>query len=245
MNTPESPSPEEEARLRRLLAEARETEPMPPDVVARLEAALGELSTEPGEAAAAGGAQVVRFHRRRRTVAGIFAAAAVVVVAGVGIGQVVSGGGTDETADSAQVDRDTALLEEDMARAEEPSVADEAAPEEAEAQSLSAGEPEIRMVDSDAPVIRRRHLQRDVLDVRRDLPDDVAAYWSRPESVLLSPSGFECSSADWGHGVLIGVRYARQHAVLAFREPTEQHQVAEVLQCGTADPLRSVTLSAP
>lgn len=245
MTTPESPSPEEEARLRRLLADARETEPMPPDVVARLEAALGELSPEQ---AAGGGAHVVRFHRRRRTVAGILAAAAVVVVGGVGLSQVFSGNGTDQTAsDSAQVDRapDSALAgDEDGARLQTPSAGD-AAPEEAGAESLPGLDPEVRMVDDDAPVIRRRDLQRDVIAVRQDLPDDVTAFWDRPESVLLTPPEFECVSAPWGEGVLVGVRYSGQHAVLAFREPTEQTQVAEVLQCGTGDPLRSVTLAAP
>ena len=48
--TPLTPAQEEE--VRRLLAEARHTEPMPPDVVARLDRVLDDLADEPGRARA-------------------------------------------------------------------------------------------------------------------------------------------------------------------------------------------------
>jgi hypothetical protein len=67
--------PDEIAEVRRLLAEARHTEPMPDDVAARMDDVLAGLSrTEPI-------AEVVPLasHRRRKTAAALLAAAAVVV----------------------------------------------------------------------------------------------------------------------------------------------------------------------
>lgn len=51
-----------------------------------------------------------------------------------------------------------------------------------------------------------------------------------------------CESADWGPGLLVRVRYAGEPAVLAFRSPAGDTQVVDLLQCGTAEVLRSVTL---
>ena len=57
-----------------------------------------------------------------------------------------------------------------------------------------------------------------------------------------APAGFTCSRGRFGHGYLVGVQYAGAPAVVAFRAPAGSTQVAEVLQCGTARVLRSVTL---
>ena len=41
------------------------------------------------------------------------------------------------------------------------------------------------------------------------------------------------------------VRYGSQPAVVAFRQPLGDVQVAEVYLCGNPDPVRSLTLPAP
>lgn len=108
--------------VRRLLAEARHTEPMPADVAARLDEALARArtTTEPGaapdEVAAASQAQQpapapvadLAARRRRRWVSVLGAAAAVVIVGVVGVqgGRSVLEGGQsgDSAADSAAGD---------------------------------------------------------------------------------------------------------------------------------------------
>ena len=102
-------TPEQEARVRRLLAEARPhptRDALPPEVATRLDATLTALvedpTTAPLDADPAGtaegstaGAVTVLAARRRRHVGGLLLAAAAVVVAAVGIGQVADfGAGT-------------------------------------------------------------------------------------------------------------------------------------------------------
>jgi hypothetical protein len=98
------PDPREE-QVRRLLADARHTEPLPDDVAARLDAVLGELAADatdtpdriaPGRAPAA---DQLAAARRRRNVRTWLVAAAAVVAVGIGIGQLDLGsGGADDSA---------------------------------------------------------------------------------------------------------------------------------------------------
>ena len=96
----ESPlDPAEDERIRRLLADARHTEPMPEAVVARLDRVLSGLSDDRTERAErADRAEVVDLMaRRRRTVGQLLVAAAAVVAVGFGITQVLPdmGGSSD------------------------------------------------------------------------------------------------------------------------------------------------------
>src|SRR5688572_9442692 len=95
----ESPlSPAEDERIRRLLAEARHTDPMPDAVVARLDRVLTGLAGERAERASQ--AQVVDLAARRRRTAGqLLVAAAAVVAVGFGITQVLPSvdGGSDDS----------------------------------------------------------------------------------------------------------------------------------------------------
>jgi hypothetical protein len=90
------PTPEQEAEVRRLLAAARATEPVPPDVAARLDRVLEGLDEERGGHPAWKCRVVAPAWRRRRATA-LLAAAAAVVGIGVGIGQIddIRGGGND------------------------------------------------------------------------------------------------------------------------------------------------------
>ncbi len=51
-----------------------------------------------------------------------------------------------------------------------------------------------------------------------------------------------CAPADWGPGTPVAVLYERSPAVLVFRPATGDAQVADLVQCGTGEILRSVTL---
>ena len=109
-------TPEQEARVRRLLAEARpdpQSESLPPEVAARLDQALTALVHDPATApvpvpvpgsagtTAPSGQVVALAARRRRHVGGLLLAAAAVAVAAVGVGQVVDLGGSDSGEDAS------------------------------------------------------------------------------------------------------------------------------------------------
>src|SRR5687767_6234813 len=82
-------TPEQEAQVRRLLSDARHTDPMPGDVVARLDRVLAGLGDD-----SAREATVVRLSDRRRTATRWLVAAAAVVVLGVGGNQLLDGLGS-------------------------------------------------------------------------------------------------------------------------------------------------------
>ncbi len=56
---------------------------------------------------------------------------------------------------------------------------------------------------------------------------------------------FSCGPADYGVGKLMAVRYNGMPAVLAYRPPKGDTQVVELLQCGSADLMRSTTVPLP
>lgn len=248
MPPPDSPTPEEEARLRRLLAESRADEPMPDHVAQRLDDTLAEL----GQERAHGAADVVPLdlRRRRRTVTGLLAAAAVVVVAGVGVTEVLRNGddeGVQSSAGQAASPPDRSALEEGAAADDGASSPDEALEDRAAADSGGVERKDAPLEVHDgpwqAPRIGEQRLKRDALRVRRALPPGAMNRYD--EAVLWAPNEFTCEPVNWGTGVFVGVRYAGSNAVLALREPSKQNQVVEVLQCGTGEALRSVTLTAP
>ncbi len=110
--------PYDEDEISRLLAGARVREPMPEDVVARLDRVLDDLAGERSTA------EVVPLARRRRPARVLLAAAAVAVVATGGIVTMdrIQGGVSDSGADtaaageSAQADRDAAMAATPSAR---------------------------------------------------------------------------------------------------------------------------------
>lgn len=225
------PSPADEAAVRRLLADARETGPVPPEVAARLDARLADLVAEREPPA-----DVVPLAARRRRRAGaLLLAAAAVVVGGVALGQYSPSGdgdssGADTAADSA-VDR----TDQGAGRAEAPEAGafDEATPGNSDGLTL-------RKTGETAARVRPDHFAADVKALRRS--HQLAA--SLDDSALAVPRDFHCKRADFGPGLLVGVRYGDQPAVVAYRPPTGDTQVVEALQCGTGDVLRSTTVPA-
>ncbi len=112
---------EQEEAVRRALASAPPVGPMPADVVARLEATVGDLVAEraqagpveagedhPGgndptadDATAEGPVVPIEAARRRRRWTGVLVAATVLAVVGAGIGTVVRGGAGEESASTS------------------------------------------------------------------------------------------------------------------------------------------------
>ncbi len=270
-------SPEQEARLRRLLARSRHDERVPDDVAEHLDGVLARL--EAGDPDLTGPrarkAEVYALAaRRRRTAATMLAAAAAVAVVGVGLGQVVgnAGGGgdsmmaeadtaaTDESAESADRTEGRASGEDlDTTGGEE--LTDELPTDDlgelAAGAELSAdgAYSQFDAALEDLVVLRGRladvreerftraaaRIQRQVIgrDARTKTSDTSSMRRSAPR-VQRAWQG--CAPADWGPGTPVAVLYERSPAVLVFRPATGEAQVADLVQCGTGEILRSVTL---
>lgn len=249
MPPPDSPTPTEESRLRRLLAEARVDEPMPEDVASRLEDTLAELGRTRAADPSPEVVPLDRDRRRRRALTGMLAAAAVVLVAGVGVAEVLNSEGVDSLQTTESVDGATDAGDAVEREAAEGSAAGDdlasldRAPEDGSSLERRNLPVRVRTVGGPLPTIAEERLARDAQRVRRSLPDRAAARHDR--AVLFAPKGFTCVAENWGAGLFVGVRYAGSNAVLALRQPSRQNQIAEILQCGTGATLRSVTLRAP
>lgn len=232
----------EQERVRRLLAQARVDDPMPDDVVERLDRVLARLADEEGESPAT---VVDLAHRRRRKAATLLVAAAAVVALGVGVGNLVPG--TVSSSDDAG------------SAAEAPEAEAAADADDSLRNGVDGVSPGTQFSGpaSDRPLrIRPDFFADDVAQLRAEtlvsLTDDsngtVESQSSPPpqEAPLGTSSGvFVCDAAPYGEGQLIAVRYAGVPAVLAFRPPAGDTQVVDLLECGTAAILRSVTLPVP
>jgi hypothetical protein len=227
-------TPEQEAHVARLLADARVQDAVPPEVAARLDRVLDGLAGEPvaGPPPAPAIPVIDLAARRRRRVRNLLVAAAAVVVAGVGIGQLVGPTDSDDGADSA--------TSGDGQVADQPQ--EEAAPADADGGSLdsleSLGKPARITARSFAAAVRRL---QDRPGLRSDYGDGV----TRDQDLAEAETAFSCDAADYGPGKLIAVRYNGSPAVLAYRPPAGDAQIVELLQCGTAAVVRSTTLPLP
>lgn len=256
-------TPEQEARLRRLLAGARHAEPVPDDVAARLDRVLEQLSAEERDPEAHRPVVALAARRRRRA-RGLLVAAAAVVVVGVGVGQVVttgSGGDASETASTAE----SGALADELAGPE-----DAGGPEEADGLEDSAGasSDSSRSTESfgsgesdsapygalePAPTYAKGSPRPPVRLTEQAFAKQALRFRtrpgvrSRPTSVvpgeaLSRAETFVCDTADWGAGRLLAALYDGVPAVLAYRPVTGETQTADLLRCGTGEVLRSTVL---
>ena len=233
----------EHAEVRHLLADARHDEPMPDEVVARLDRVLAGLADEPARAA-----PVTQLATRRRRAAGLLLAAAAVVAIGVGVSKVVdTGTGSADslsTADRAESGGDAGRTDGEAEKAPEEGAQEGGgaeAPEPANGSTSSEGQ---ATTDSDTFVrLTRRQYGDEVAELRaqrstgaRDRADGLDAS---------SAAGETCLSDAWGAGSFVPVRYEGAPAVLVFRRVRGDTQVADLFRCGDSEPHRSVTLPAP
>lgn len=256
------PSPDQEARLRRLLARSRHDEQVPEDVAARLDDVLARLEAGDPELAGprARKAEVTALAaRRRRTAASLLIAAAAVVVVGVGVGQLVDG--AESAGDSMTAGSDTSAVEDAEAadRSEGRTSGEELDGDEAGAMAqddlaqFSAVPGEGALADlvvlSDRLVdVREADFTRAATRIQRRLDPtaqtakDSATTPLRRAAPRVQRAWQGCPPADWGPGTAVAVLYDGAPAVLVFRPSTGDAQVADLLQCGTGETLRSVTL---
>jgi hypothetical protein len=237
-------TPEQEADVRRLLADARATEPVPADVAARLDrvlVGLGEEGFPPAHVIAP------PWRRRRATV--VLVAAAAVVAIGVGLGQLVGvqssnddGGGS--AGDSVSAERATG--------------ADESGGDASDADPMPSAAPPLESASASAPEpagtvgrVREDSFTADVNQLRRAIPDDAVdgefvqlPATQLPSGYVVTERAFHCAAAVWGPGVLVPVVFDGTPAVLAYRPVTGESQIVELLRCGSGESVRSTTLKA-
>lgn len=250
-------TPEQEADVRRLLAEARHDDPLPPDVATRLDRVLAQLAAGDPDLDPA---QVVELaSRRRHRAASLLVAAAAIVAVGVGIGQVLPTGGSDS--DSAADSADAAA--KDFAGTE--SSADELLLAR-RAPRAHSGPAEVRSGHFTTDVVRAgqfsgvrlRSVSLDsayaaeapVPDAAgaemdgntTDSADGVNADGNSVLGGLSAKSAYECAPGPYGAGRLVAVLYDGEPAVLAFRRPMGDSRIVDLMQCDTGNILRSVTL---
>lgn len=233
-------SDEQEDEVRRLLAEARHDEPMPPDVVARMDRVLDDLAAEPARRA-----PVVHLAARRRRAASMLVAAAAVVVVGIGIGQVIGAtGGDDQGEDSVSsgqaADSDAGGTSAEKRRrngADEEPAPSELAGNPAGSRTLVEGKSFV--VDPDE---LSRDLRKVQLYAERNANLDTT---TRLEDRIPLAGLPACPTRGLGEGTYVPLRYGDQPAILVLRPPEGETQVADVYLCGSRDPVRSLTLRLP
>ncbi|MBS44528.1 MAG: hypothetical protein CMH83_15460 [Nocardioides sp.] len=242
-----------------MLADARHDQPLPDDVAARLDAVLERLGEEEPDRS---GGTVTHLAARRRAARGLLLAAAAVVVVGVGVGQLV-GTGSDSGGDATSA---AAEAYDDSAAAGSAESADEGAAQddlESAREQSSAGESSLDASGTDdqvAPLTAQseeqvaRLAQRPPVRLTSDgFSRQVARLRVRPGLVstddqvvngsdLSTSESFTCPPAVWGAGSLLAARYDGSPTVLAYRPPSGDTQVVDLLQCGSGEVVRSVVL---
>lgn len=230
-------NPEQEAHVRRLLADARHTEPTPDAVVARLDRVLADLAGEPAREAT-----VVRLADRRRRAATMLVGAAAAVVAVVGIGAVVSntgGGGDAEQATSGEVEAPGAAADEDTASG---------------AESQGDGGAAYRLSPRRMPFsVQAEEFARDAALLKSqavalsDLgpEEDQSAPELRGTDLDRVTNRSVCEPGAWGAGNYVAVLYDGAEGWVVLRRPQGDTQIADLFLCGSEVVVRSVTLPHP
>jgi hypothetical protein len=230
MTGSEDPLTPQQEEVRRLLAGARHTGPTPPEVVARLDGVLADLGGDSQRAA-----PVVDLARRRRRAASLLIAAAAVVAIGVGVGQVITSETQGEASSAGDAGAGSGAAQSESQPRSQPKASSGEAPVES-SQDAPLDE---------APLfaVRRERLADDLTDARRVRGGGFGV--SSKASSADRAAGVLCSADAWGQGRFVPVRYGDQPAVVVFRRPVNETQVADLFLCGSRQPVRSVTLPAP
>ena len=213
----------EEDQIRRLLADARHDEPIPPDVAGRMDGVLADLRADRPVRPTVTDLGAARRRRRVRT---LLVAAAAVAVAGIGIDQLrgadLSGGG--DAGSGASAGRPEVAAEDGAGGGATSDHAEVPGP---------AGSAALRL-DPD-------RFTRQV--TRLQLGRGAAAYAASDGRLLHSLKGVRCRMP--GPGRKVDVTYDGAPGVLVFRPPTRDSQVVDLILCGHSGITRTITLPAP
>jgi hypothetical protein len=237
--TPTEDESSEIAEVRRLLADARHTEPMPEDVADRMNSLLDRLGDEtPAAGSESSAADVIPItaHRRRRA-AQLLVAAAAIVVGGVVITQNFSpSGDSGNTAGSqAQADRATGgRSAPSLSQSEQPernySTNEDSPGPNADGLRLRRGR----------VVVRSQHFTQDALRGRALLETSDSAAKAGQRSLLQ-----DCPVSETSGEKVLAAEYRNAPAALIFRRPEGGTQVVDLVVCGSTAPMRTTTLPAP
>jgi hypothetical protein len=234
------PDPDDD--VRRLLADARHTEPMPADVTARMDEVLADLAqgapavTDPSDAGPVPDRPPAPVHpvvasldrQRRRRAAGMLVAAAAIVVGGVVVAQHLPAPGSS-SASSAEDRAGAAVGDTGGDSSGEPTGP------EADTSTLAGGR---ATVQDGRLVVRPRHFPSDAVAARHLLdrvPSATSAYrmLSRVDATCVIPRT---------QGKHVNATYRRAPAVLVFHPQVSGSQVVDLYVCGSRRPVRSATL---
>jgi hypothetical protein len=230
--TDEQPDPATE-EVRRLLAQARHTEPMPADVAARMDAVLADLAGTPESTPTP--APVVPLSRaRRRRAAGLLVAAAAIVVGGVTVAQHLPTSHPDASPSSAAgADTGSSGFDRSSGSTQGP----EAGGRQPAPQDLSGGKAVVR---KGRVLVRPDHFTADALAARGLVtPGSTQGYTAGLDRI--SPA---CVAVPTDSTVLRAT-YERAPAALVFHQPASSSQVVDLYVCGSRRPIRSATLPQP
>jgi hypothetical protein len=230
MTGSEDPLTPQQEEVRRLLAGARHTGPTPPEVVARLDAVLADLDADSERTA-----PVADLARRRRRAASLLLAAAAVVAVGFGVNQVITPDPQGEATSAGDAGVDSGAAQSESQPRSQPKAQSGEAPVESSEDAPLDG--------ASLLAVRRDHLADDLADARRVRGRSFGL--SSKASSADRAAGVLCSADAWGQGRFVPVRYGDQPAVVVFRRPVNEAQVADLFLCGSQQPVRSVTLPAP
>jgi hypothetical protein len=228
----ETERPELDA-VRRLLADARYTDPIPAEVADRMDAVLGGLSQERPDAVA----EVVPLdvHRRRRA-SGLLVAAAVIVVGGVVAAQQLPRGSGPQA---------TTAGGERSAHGPSSAAGGDQATTEPRSQSTGPQTPDSvsgLRTKGGRLVVRPRHFQDDALTGLQVLEGKLTTPTSYSAKLLaVSP---HCVSTPAGSQV-VRATYERAPAALVYHPVAGTIQIVDLYVCGSSRPVRSVTLPTP
>jgi hypothetical protein len=219
--------PDEIAEVRRLLAEARHTEPMPDDVAARMDDVLVGLSrTQPvaqpiAQPIAQPVAEVVPLaSRRRRKTAAALVAAAAVVVGAVLVASHLPHSGSSSSGVAASAGG-----------------APSGSTQGHDSQSVpgrTTGKSPAPSAASPTTVVRPGHFRADARAAQTRLRGGYQALESTPSCAGV-PSA----------GRVVPAEYRNAPAALVFGPVREGTRVVELYACGSSQPLRKVTLRTP
>ncbi len=225
-------TPDEESRVRRLLADARHTDPMPVDVVARLDRVLVGLAEEPTREAA-----VVRLADRRRRATRLLVAAVAAVVVGFGGSQVIGGMGASMDAGSGGEAEPAAESAEDFGPADGDGGNDPEGQSRDEEGAPTATQDRVARIRPQSFAADTEELR----DVARNYVLTESEAQRDGDAVLLDV----CTTGAWGAGRYVAVRYAGDPGWIVFRRPQGDTQVADLFLCGSELASRSLTLPYP
>ncbi|MGD9959879.1 hypothetical protein [Nocardioides sp.] len=217
-------TPAQEDAVRRRLAAARHTEPLPDAVAERLDRVLGSLADErrttPTASSTPGAPVADLAARRRRTRATQLLVAAVAIVAvGFGFGQLTGQMGSDDSADSA------------AGGSSSDSRMPEGALDEPKGTDPTSRQPSTFL--SDLALVTRDRFDSDVAAAR---DTESAASSLSVRKACLDPGPGEQA---------IAVRYAGKLATLVYRTPAGNLQKVDLYRCNPPGFVRSVEIPAP